>query len=254
MMFNNDFVGVVVNRGKIMRETKNSLGENVVNLPFGSEYAVRLKNLNTVKSVVDVEIDGVSAASGLIISPGTTFELKGFLEGMHVRNRFRFIKKTKEISNHRGDRIDDGIVRISYRFEKLQPVYYIEPWPMRSIVPDQSPWQFTYTSYNSGYGTGGVQSGGSTQNNCCFVNQVMDKTSDGITVKGSETRQDFVYGHTNPLEAHAHVINIKLVGYSDSGVAVQKPITTKTKLRCSTCGRKWPSRFKFCPNCTTYLS
>jgi hypothetical protein len=255
-MFNNNFVGVVVNKGKIMRETKNELGENVVKLPFGSEYAVRLKNLNTVRAVVGVELDGVSAASGLIINPGTTFELKGFLEGLHVRNKFRFIKKTKEISNHRGDRIDDGLVRISYRFEQALPVYYVEPF-MRSLVPPPWPVSFnsdggwlqsntTYTVSTTDFGSGG------TQNNC-FVNQVQE-TADGITVKGSETKQDFVYGYTNPLETHAHVINIKLVGYSESGVAVKKPITTKIKLKCSTCGRRWPSRFKFCPNCTTCLS
>lgn len=250
-MFRNDFVGVVVNRGKIMRESRNELGENVVKLPFGSEYAVRLKNLNTVKAVVDVEIDGSRAAQGLIINPGTSFELKGFLEGLRVRNRFRFIEKTKEISNYRGDRIDDGIIRISYRFEQPQPVYYIEPLPMKSLVPPWHPTrsfgpdlQYTYTSSNT--------YGGGTQNSC-FVSQVQE-TAEGITVKGSETRQDFIYGYTNPLEEHAHVINIKLVGYSDSGIAIKKPITTKTKYRCKTCGRKWPSRYKFCPNCTTYLS
>jgi hypothetical protein len=251
-MFRNDFVGVVVNKGKIMRETNNHLGENVVKLPFGSEYGVRLKNLNTVKAVVDVEIDGSSAAQGLIINPGTSFELKGFLEGMKVRNKFRFIKKTKEISNYRGDRIDDGIIRISYRFEKVQPVYYIEPWPIRSIVPESQPWHFVNTNVTYTLGSSGNASGG-TQN-ACFVNQVMEQTADGITVKGSETKQDFVHGWTNPLEEHAHVINIKLVGYTESGVSVQKPITTKTKLKCKTCGRKWPSRYKFCPNCTTYLN
>jgi hypothetical protein len=204
--------------------------------------------------VVDVEIDGSPAAQGLIINPGTSFELKGFLEGMKVRNKFRFIKKTKEISNYRGDRIDDGIVRISYRFEKVQPIYYVQPlqwnsWP-RSFGPDYNWREVTYTSSNMDFG---VQSAGGTQNSC-FVNQVMEQTADGITVKGSETKQDFVYGWTNPLEEHAHVINIKLVGYTESGVSVQKPITTKTKLKCKTCGRKWPSRYKFCPNCTTYLN
>ena len=36
---------------------------------------------------------------------------KGFMEGMVARNKFRFIEKTKQISDYRGDRVDDGIIR-----------------------------------------------------------------------------------------------------------------------------------------------
>lgn len=263
MMFKSDFVAVLVSGGKILREVRSDLGETVVRLPFGSEYNIRLKNLNTVKAVANVEIDGRNAGTGIIVEPGKTVELKGFLEGLRVKNRFRFIQKTDEISRHRGDRIDDGIVRITYKFERVWEPIKLTPW--RPNYPFLSGgdiyWTYTQTNMYGGpiVNTRGGTSGDSLVNKslsgenavfCC--NSVNEP---GITVKGSETRQDFVYGDVGFLEETEHAINIKLVGHDRvSGEVFKKPITTQTRIRCSTCGRKWKSRYKFCPNCSTYLS
>jgi hypothetical protein len=256
MMFKSDFVAVLVIGGKILREVRSDLGETVVRLPFGSEYNIRLKNLNTVKAVANVEIDGRNAAQGIIVEPGKTVELKGFLEGLKVKNRFRFIQKTDEISRHRGDRIDDGIVRITYKFErvwepvKLTPLRYDYPF-----IPNGGIYWSTYTqtTYNTGDSTSGqLNRTVSNTPNQIFCNSVCEP---GITVKGSETNQNFVYGDVGFLEETEHAINIKLVGHDRvSGEVFKKPITTQTRIRCSTCGRKWKSRYKFCPNCSTYLS
>ena len=75
---------------------------------------------------------------------------------------------------------------------------------------------------------------------------------DGLTVQGSKTRQDFMYGSTNTLESQSHVIIIQLRGKSKKG-RVQKPITVKTRFRCPTCGNKSKSSAKWCHNCGTNL-
>ena len=118
MVYRDKFVAVVKCNGQVLRER----GEDV-NLPFGSEYSLLLKNLESRRVSVDIQIDGKDVLNGssLIILPNEEFELKGFLEGMSVRNRFKFIKKTKQIQDYRGDRIDDGIIRIEYAFEKRKP-------------------------------------------------------------------------------------------------------------------------------------
>jgi len=234
-MFKENFIGVIVVDGKIMRESKNELGEVIVKLPFGSEYVVKLKNLDTVNAVADVEIDGSIAASGLIVRPGTSVELKGFLEGLQVKNKFRFIKKTKEISEYRGDRIDDGIVRIKYCFEKRRPTYYVNP----SITFPW--WQVTTYTYTTNVSTSNAADCGWKQD------------AEGITVKGSKIQQNFSYGSTDELEEQEHVINIKLVGSTEDGFMIKRHITTKTKLMCQTCGKTWKSSYKFCPSCATYL-
>lgn len=254
MMFKSDFVAVVVSSGKIMREAVDSLGEITVRLPFGSEYSIRLKNLNTVKAVANVEIDGRDAGRGVIVEPGGTVELKGFLEGLRVKNRFRFIRKTETISKHRGDRIEDGIIRITYKFERVWEPIKLTPYVPHPWYPGHTYW--TYTTHDTTYNTGGGTSGQlnravSNIPDQVFCNSVCEP---GITVKGSETRQDFVYGDVGFLEETEHAINIKLVGHDRiSGKIINKPITTKTKVFCSTCGKKCKSSYKFCPRCSTYL-
>jgi hypothetical protein len=222
MVHRENFVVAIKNNGKILREILS----NTVYLPFGSEYSVLLKNLNSVSAVVDVDIDGVNAAKGIIIRPNSNLELEGFLEGFAVRNRFKFIEKTQEISDYRGDRIDDGIVRVEYRFEKKY-----QPFSHNDII-----WHH-FSSDNMPYRNTTVY--------CCA-------NTDGITVKGSDTKQDFNVGYTNTLEDTSFVISLTLKG-TMSGNPIQKPLTIKTHIQCPTCGRSFGSSVKFCSNCGTRL-
>ena len=111
MVYSDKLVVVLKHKGKILREHKD-----VVTLPFGSEYSILVKNLNTAKAKVSIEIDGEHVLDGqaLLVDANTTTELKGFLKGSRTTNRFKFIEKTAQISNYRGDRIDDGIIRVEY--------------------------------------------------------------------------------------------------------------------------------------------
>jgi hypothetical protein len=203
-----------------------------------------LKNKDSRKAVADVEIDGEDVATGIIVPGNESVELKGAIEGMQVNNKFRFIQKTKEISDYRGDRPDDGLVRVEYRFEQYEPVYEIRP-----LKKSIDPWpEITKTVW---YYTDGGSTGGNTMD-CAYYTASYNSNDDGITVPGAETRQDFTYGHTRPLESQSHVIVLQLRGRTKKH-RIRKPITVKTKLRCTTCGRKSKSSVKFCGNCGTYL-
>ena len=126
MTYKDYFVVEVKVNGKIMR-----IRDGAVYLPFGSEYSILLKNLNTRKAAVKVSVDGESALgySSLILEPNETTELQGFLTGNVVRNRFKFIQKTQQIQEYRGDRADDGLIRIEFAYEKPRP----EPWIKKTI-------------------------------------------------------------------------------------------------------------------------
>jgi len=73
--------------------------------------------------VVNVSIDGKDVLGGdqLVVNPGETTDLEGFLNGTSVKNKFRFIKKTDRIAEHRGDFIDDGFIRVTWKYEKPKP-------------------------------------------------------------------------------------------------------------------------------------
>jgi len=238
MMYRNNFVVVIKHKGKVLRESEGG----VVRLPFGSDYSILLKNKDSRQAVADVEIDGEDVATGIIVPANNSVELKGSLNGLKVRNKFRFIKKTKEISRYRGDRPDDGLVRVEYRFERREPDYIYEIKPYKTTPIPQ--WElkechWTYTSNNTSIANQSVLSG---------------LTSDaGITVPGAETKQDFVYGSTKTLESQSYVIILHLKGLTNKRKRVRKAITVRTKLRCPTCGRRSRSNVKFCGNCGTYL-
>lgn len=117
MMYANKFAVAVKVAGKVLREQKDT-----VRIPFGSEYSVLLKNLNTVRAIVNVFIDGDNAVpGGLVIPAGQELDLERWIKNNNFSegNKFKFIERTGSIEDHRGIGIEDGIVRIEYQFEKV---------------------------------------------------------------------------------------------------------------------------------------
>ena len=237
-MYNNKFIVAVKHEGKIMREIND-----IVYLPFGSDYSLLLKNQNITKAVADIKIDGLDVLDGnsIIVEPNSSLELKGFMDNSTVRNKFRFIEKTKKIYDFRGSRIDDGMIRVEYKFEK-KPVSTVYPWyplrppyPCRPLGDPGSP-----IKYCSGV------FGSPTYVSCC--------SDDGITVKGKQTDQSFVKGEVDTLEDLPSVITILLKGKDkETNKFVNRPLTVKTKITCPTCGTKSKSFAKFCRECGTFL-
>lgn len=254
MAYRKNFVVAIKHNEKILREL-----DEVVRLPFGSEYSVLLKNKDSRKAVANLEIDGqdVLDGNGIIVDANTTVELKGFMRGSTVRNKFRFIKKTKQISDYRGDRIDDGLVRVEFWFEKEEELK-ITPPPQPTCWPQ--PWggtQIYYSNNTIGSSLGPDTVLGSSCSNVSanYTAPVKSKSDDnGITVKGSETRQGFVYGSTKTLESTSTVITLKLSGFSaNRNKKVRKALSVKTRLTCNTCGKRTKSSAKFCGRCGTFL-
>jgi len=114
MVYSNNFVVVVKCNGKILREK-----DGFVTLPFGSEYSLLIKNLESRKVSAKISIDGQEVMDGsLLLNGNTESELEGFVKGNIAKNSFKFIQKTKQIQDHRGDKIDDGMIRVEFAFEK----------------------------------------------------------------------------------------------------------------------------------------
>jgi len=283
MTYKNHFIAELKSNGQILR-----IRDGFVTLPFGSEYSLYLKNLKSRKASVNIQIDGedVLDGSSLIIGPNEVTELEGFLKNNIAKNKFKFIKKTQEIINHRGDKIDDGLIRIEFAFEKEETV-------IRKIITEHhtyhhncNPWGFCHYPPNIFYTTCEINSGlnkdvlqysqsdGNTavdtnmnnlQSYNCNVNDVSDLANMceiselrtpiddlGITVKGSEINQQFNYASIGETEV-PEVIVIQLRGTNSQGNKVKKSILAQAKLTCSSCGLKSKSSYKFCPRCGTFI-
>lgn len=270
MVYREKFVAVLKVNGKILREFND-----LVELPFGTEYSILLKNLNNQRAVVDITIDGEDVLDGnqLVVNANSTMELDGFMRGNNTTHKFKFIEKTQEISDFRGDDVEDGIIRIEYRFEKPYLWWLYNHYQSNQVIGsgpgeikygsrssgDHLP-PATWTSNNSeevkGCHTEQVMFTSNASINCSLQNSVCDvscnENEEGITVRGSESDQNFRDVHMGELESTNHVICLKLKGYTGNR-KVRRTITVKTKRQCDTCGRRWKSSRRFCGNCGTAL-
>jgi len=119
-MYKEQLALAIKQNGKVLREHGDA-----VYLPFGSEYSIFIKNLNSVRASVKVTIDGQDVTDGtsLVVEPNSTFDLERFIKNGNFErgNKFRFIERTGAIEDHRGIKIDDGLVRVEWQFAKPLP-------------------------------------------------------------------------------------------------------------------------------------
>lgn len=267
-MYNEKLVVCIKNNGKILREQ-----DSIVHLPFSSEYQIYIKNLHTRKCKINVEIDSTLVIKGLLLNAGENINLERFVEGFSNSSgpRFKFIEKTQQISDFRGDKAEDGLIRVEYQFEKQKPV-------VNTIIERRVTEYKPYTPYYNNFWYGNVGLGAETTfsetsygintasysacaDNIKAINDtpvqqfsaLRSASLDGITVHGSDSKQAFSYGSIGELEENKHVIILKLFGTTSNNEEVIKPITVETKIQCSTCGTKSNSYMKFCGNCGTRL-
>ena len=244
MVFKDNFVAAIKCDGKILREI-----DGVVRLPFGSEYSILLKNLDSRRVVVSIDIDGENVTDGkLLLDGNSSFELKGKIKDLKVDKKFKFIEKTEDIVKERGERIDDGIIRIEYQYEDGKwyiydwNKYYKPYWKINWYSPVEC--KYTWNGYYIK-----CSSSGFSYLCCSDYSTVNDE---GITVDGSDTDQQFTTKDAPILEQTKHVITIKLKGKTTEG-PIKVPVTTREKIKCKTCGKTSKSSFKYCPHCGTRL-
>ena len=277
MVYCEKFVAIIVCNGKIVREVRSN-GQDVVPLPFGQDYSIRLKNLHSRRAAVKITIDGKDVVDGkkIILDVDETTELEGFMDGHTVKNRFRFIKHTKDTKEFRGERIDDGIVRIEWQFEEeyIPPKKIIHEehyyhhydyyhhdywWPHTPQWPSKRWNDIIFTNNTSAdKGISGINNVSYSANVDTFSSNITrdinaDSLDDGFTGKGSQTKQEFSRGYVGKLESQKHVIVIQLKGTDKQSKPIKKVVTTKDKLQCVNCGHQCKSSMQFCPECGSFL-
>ena len=268
MMYQNKFIAAVKHNNQILREYKDT-----VRIPFGSEYKIYLKNLNTVRAQFRVFIDGTEAVDWVILQPNTGIDLERYLHGnLNQGNRFKFIERTENIEKHRSVKAEDGIIKVEYKFEipilndyKVWRLPTQTPWvPNKGKTFLGNSWDVTHsTTPNDGHytdcGQNGILRGMKVQasnmiggmsvgETSCYVSNVNDA---GITVPGSVSNQKF-YTASDFDCGPSEVIILKLIGELNE-VKVVKPITVKLKPKCKYCGRVNKATNKFCAECGAAL-
>lgn len=265
MMYNNKLVASIKANGKVLREFKDT-----VYIPFGSEYSILLKNLNTVKAIVNIYIDGDNVVpGGLVLNAGQECDLQRAIRNGNLTegNKFKFIERTSNVEDHRGIKLEDGLIRVEFQFEKTRyQLLSHSPNMTWAMVPASSPYyaNTAYTATNavlrsSGYAHDSVAC---TDMSYAATNMAVGATlsassaaqsETGITVPGSKSEQKFVTTSSFETETEKHNIILKLLGETEDNKAIREPITVKKKPKCVTCGKQNKATAKFCVECGTAL-
>lgn len=247
--------------GKILREFKDE-----VYIPYGSEYRIYVKNLNSVRASIDVTIDGTPLIAGkhsLVVDANSECEVERFVSDKEKGNRFRFIERTSKIEAHRGAKAEDGLIRVAFRFEQqqpLRPTFYPQnglnyPPGVRSLSMNAAPGMAYGADASSQTMSVPVGSMNSVLRGVATTatNTVVPQSDVGITVPGSVSTQKFQEVADFPLETVEHVIVLHLLGDLGQNKRVEQPVTVKTRLICAVCGTKSKTSAKFCAECSTAL-
>lgn len=279
MMYNQKLVASLKANGKILREFKDT-----VYIPFGSEYSFLIKNLNTTRALVNIFIDGEDVIEGgLVLNAGQEVDLERYVKNgnLNAGNKFKFIERTTAIEDGpRGAKLEDGLVRIEFQFEKP----YVPPvnrgWITASGSTNQN--SIYPASFNvngalrsvdfSQNGQVMAQAASAAVDKYCADNGIVNKsevhdgmaTMDwmdmnqtvndvGITVPGSRSEQKFRTTFMGAMEAEKHTIVLKLLGETPDNKPVLKPVNVKMKPKCVTCGKQNKANAKFCTECGTAL-
>lgn len=251
-MYANKLVASLKANGKILREFKDT-----VYIPFGSEYSILLKNLDTRRVIVNVYIDGDNMTpNGFVLYGGQEVDLERSIKNNNLNegNRFKFIERTGSIEKHRGIKLEDGLIRVEYQFEKVMPAFQSYPsiW-YNNTYNTTGNWS---TPSLRGLTVSGVSGTSTTlgiaQNSVqnCSTGYLNDA---GITVPGSVSNQKFTTASWFATEAEKHSIVLKLLGETPDNKIVSQPITVKSKPKCVTCGKQNKATAKFCTECGTGL-
>jgi hypothetical protein len=289
MMYNQKLVASLKANGKILREFKDT-----VYCPFGAEYSILLKNLNTVRAVVNVFIDGENIVpGGLVLNAGQEIDLERSIKNGNLTegNKLKFIERTSRVEQHRGVKLEDGLVRIEYQFEIPRPIINVNqifgntntlyyPPGVRSTIGEYQGVTDKFTLTSSGasqmnvngalrgvdYSAGeSMKASAASATNATLRSMnisaqsspegmaTMDWNDSGITVPGSRSEQKFQTTYLNSLDPQKYSIVLKILGETPDNELIRKPVTTKHKPKCVTCGKQNKATAKFCTECGTAL-
>lgn len=276
-MYSNKLVASLKANGKILREFKDT-----VYIPFGSEYSFLIKNLNTTRALVNVFIDGEDVIEGgLVLNAGQEVDLERYVKNgnLSAGNRFKFIERTNSIEQHRGVKLEDGLVRIEFQFEQPRPIFQVNPgWITASggLSGSTGDWyaKTAPATYNVNGALRGVdfsagesmKASATSATNATLKSMnisdssashdgmaTMDWNDTGITVPGSKSEQKFQTTTLGALDPTKHSIVLKLLGETPNNEPVRVPVTVKHKPKCVTCNKQNRITAKFCAECGTSL-
>jgi hypothetical protein len=265
-MFNAGYVVSIVSGGHVIEESR----QDVVRLPFDSEYAIRLRNRSKRDAVAQIFIDGENVSKdGFIVRAGQFVDIECHVETL--RN-FRFVSADSYAAAVAGKsrQPDDrnGVVEVRWRAEKEArpvPTLNMPIYKGRRLDPNDPSWfekggpRLDNTRKDGHETTCDFEaqeqpvktSGGLLRSmNCADRGDVVkgitpQRSTEGCTVQGTHSDQRFRVGTIGELVPHDQAVVCRLFLK-----APDLPVVgTTSKTFCTECGRPPLPADRFCGSC-----
>ena len=257
MVYSNLLAVCLKHENNVLREE-----HGIVKIPFNTEYKIGIRNKSNQRAVVSVFIDGKFIGRKLVINGNSSIDLERFLDNTH---KFKFIEKIDAIRQHRGDRAEDGLIRIEWQFEKIEEnlnvlndyinQYRIPPIhpPRPNIIP-KNPWfdnrvYMNQTTADPISFDNSISCSNMISRSVPSPGEKMKSLSEGITATGSKSNQQFREVSVNNLETQTHTLVLKLSGFKNNNDPVYQIMTVKDRKTCNYCGKKNDYKNNFCGIC-----
>jgi hypothetical protein len=242
MYKNNFIVAIMDSNGQILRERGDQVRQ-----PFNQEYQIFLKNLDSRRANVNIFINGQDSLDGnsIIVKGNSSTKVEGFMKGNVVTHRFKFVQKTSQIVEYQGDNIEHGFIRVMIRYEKLYQLNNYYPLIFHPISEQHPQIYYHYNTNCAGLVETSVS-------RCSATKDI--NNDEGLTVAGSDINRRYKHDYIAELELEQTIFTLQMLGIEDNGIAIKKPVLTRSRLRCGTCGTNNPTTHRFCSECGTNLT
>lgn len=270
-------VNIIVN-GQMQKVSK----DNLVSIPFNSEYKIRLQNKNSRRAVVKVFIDDENVSeTGLIIPANDSIELE---RPTDKQFKFKFVSldsgQAADAGKSKNRNGEKGVLRFEFRLEKQYeyraPLINAYPNPWRKGGEWEQRWtndneNYRYDGHETSCDFDGIErpvktSGGINlpQNYGTLRSSTskgfeqrrvpvddVQKSAAGCTVSGEKSNQSFTTAYIDLEDASPVLMQLTLRGFDEKSSFDSE----NDSVYCSGCGKKAvKSTDRFCSRCGNKLS
>jgi hypothetical protein len=253
-MYSFGLVASIIHNGQISYDR----ADGVVLLPFGAEFAIRLRNKNNKDALAVVTIDGENVSDGgFIVKANSSWDIERAVDKV---GKFKFVpadSKTAKAAGKAAGQETNGVINIEWYLRKeYQPIYAkvdclpliaIDPSPYFPQWPTPTPYTVRNTGGWVGEGGGGTTSRGMNSTEACWsTGNNKQFVAEGVTVEGSKSSQQFINSSFDKESEIPITMRIVLKG-TDKGKFVED---VSNPLYCIECGAKLIRKTaRFCSQC-----
>lgn len=251
----------------VVNGNEQRIVNGVVNIPFGTEYAIRVRNNNDCRAEFSISIDGLEDSSRFVLNPYQTMTIERFVgNSLTSGSKFKFVEEGNASVQTPGSSYN-GEIEVKFWKELVYtpPIVLVNDW--------HKPWRYDLNDWVGGTGDKYDGSGITWSSDTGYGDaQFSAKASSprlkmtfgasalqssftsnvGATIEGSHSSQNFLTVDGFATEIVPTILKVTLRGLPTEEPKPRRVprVVKSTKVKyCTNCGTQHELIAKFCVSC-----